>query len=95
MPKRTAEELIAKFSSIVGDRTDDDVVSMMEDIKDSYAEPDPFEPKYNDLLKRYRDRFEASEDVEETNEVPDQGIAHEDIVDEVRDVTFDDLMIDE
>lgn len=89
MAKRTAEELISTFSSIVGDETNEDIVHYMEDLKDSIV-PDPYEEKYNQLLKDYRDRFESAQDVEDSNEHSD--IVHEEAHDEIIDTTIEDLM---
>lgn len=89
MAKRTAEELIASFSSIVGEDTNEDIIHYMEDLKDSIV-PDPYEEKYNQLLKDYRDRFESAQDVEDSNESSD--IVHEEVHDEIIDTTIDDLM---
>lgn len=92
MSKRTAEELISKVSSIVGDETNEDVIDLMEDIKDSIV-PDPFEAKYNELLARYRARFESSDDVENISNNDSPAEADE-VHDQIEDITFDDLMED-
>lgn len=89
MARKTAEELISSFSSIVGEDTNEDILNFMGDLKDSIV-PDPYEEKYNNLLKTYRERFESAQDVEQTNEVSDD--IHEDIHDEVVDTTIDDLL---
>ena len=89
MARKTAEELISSFSSIVGEDTNEDILNFMGDLKDSIV-PDPYEEKYNNLLKTYRERFESKQDVEQTNEVSDD--VHEDIHDEVVDTTIEDLL---
>lgn len=89
MARKTAEELISSFSSIVGEDTNEDILNFMGDLKDSIV-PDPYEEKYNNLLKTYRERFESAQDVEQTNEVSDD--VHEDIHDEVVDTTIEDLL---
>lgn len=89
MAKKTAEELISSFSSIVGEDTNEDILNFMGDLKDSIV-VDPYEEKYNSLLKTYRERFESKQDVEQTNEVSDD--VHEDIHDEVVDTTIEDLL---
>lgn len=89
MAKRTAEELISSFSSIVGDETNEDIIHYMEDLKDSIV-PDPYEEKYNKLLKDYRDRFESAQDVEGSNESSDT--VHEEAHNEIVDTTIEDLM---
>lgn len=89
MAKRTAEELITTFSSIVGDDTNEDIVHYMEDLKDSIV-PDPYEEKYNQLLRDYRDRFESAPNVEDSNEHSDH--EHKKEHDEIIDTTIEDLM---
>ena len=89
MAKKTVEELISSFSSIVGEDTNEDILNFMGDLKDSIV-PDPYEEKYNNLLKTYRERFESAQDVEQTNVVSDE--FHEDIHDEVVDTTIEDLL---
>ena len=94
MAKKTAQELISQFSSIVGEETTPEIVEMMEDIKDS-IEPDPYEAKYNeqvaaynDLLTQYRERFESGSDVEDKNETK---IEESEVHDSIMDITFEDL----
>lgn len=82
MAKKTAEELISSFSSIVGEDTNEDILAFMGDLRDSIV-PDPYEEKYNNLLKTYRERFESKQDVDQTDE---------DIYDEVVDTTIEDLL---
>lgn len=98
MAKKTASELISQFSSIVGENTTPEVVEMMEDIKDS-IEPDPFEEMYNqkvaeydELLTKYRDRFESGSDVEDKNETI---VESEEVHDKIEDITFEDLLVDD
>lgn len=98
MSKKTASELISQFSSIVGEDTTPEVVAMMEDIKDS-VEPDPFEEKYNqkvaeydELLTKYRERFESGSDVEDKNETI---VESEEVHDKIEDITFEDLLVDD
>jgi len=89
MAKKSASELISSFSNIVGENTNEDIIGFMKDIEDSIV-VDPYEEKYNQLLKDYRERFESAQDVEDSNESSD--IVHEEVHDEIIDTTIDDLM---
>lgn len=89
MSKKSASELISSFSNIVGEDTNEDIIEFMKDIEDSIV-VDPYEEKYNRLLKDYRDRFESAQDVEDSNESSET--VHEEVHDEIIDTTIDDLM---
>lgn len=89
MAKKSASELISSFSNIVGEDTNEDIIEFMKDIEDSIV-VDPYEEKYNRLLKDYRDRFESAQDVEDSNESSET--VHEEVHDEIIDTTIDDLM---
>jgi hypothetical protein len=89
MAKKSASELISSFSNIVGEDTNEDIIEFMKDIEDSIV-VDPYEEKYNQLLKDYRDRFESAQDVEGSNESSET--VHEEVHDEIIDTTIDDLM---
>ena len=89
MAKKSASELISSFSNIVGEDTNEDIIEFMKDIEDSIV-VDPYEEKYNQLLKDYRDRFESAQNVEDSNESSDT--VHEEVHDEIIDTTIDDLM---
>lgn len=89
MAKKSASELISSFSNIVGEDTNEDIIEFMKDIEDSIV-VDPYEEKYNQLLKDYRDRFESAQDVEDSNESSET--VHEEVHDEIIDTTIDDLM---
>lgn len=90
--KRTKEELLRSFGEIVGERNDESVIGFMEDISDSYdmeTPTDEYRVKYEDLLKRYRDRFYSKEEYEtETVEKPDE---MKDVVTEYENTTYDDI----
>lgn len=69
MPKKTKEELLHQFKSIIGDNTSDEVVSFLEDFNDSYGKDvTDLEVKVAELeakakeiedswRKKYTDRF--------------------------------------
>ncbi len=90
--KRTKEELLRSFGEIVGERNDESVIGFMEDISDSYnmeTPTDEYRVKYEDLLKRYRDRFYSKEEYEtETVEKPDE---MKDVITEYENTTYDDI----
>lgn len=94
--KRTVDELLKSFGEIVGDRNDESVIGFMEDISDSYimeTPTDEYRVKYEELLKRYRDRFYSKEEREtETVEKPDE---MKDVVDDYEKTTYDDIMREE
>lgn len=89
------DSLIQHFNNIVGDSTDDNVLTFLEDFNDTI---DNYETLSNDNAnwkkkyeendtewrKRYKDRF-MNKEVEETS------IMTEDIEDESKPKTFDDL----
>lgn len=90
--KRTKDELLRSFGEIVGERNDESVIGFMEDISDSYnteTPTDEYRVKYEDLLKRYRDRFYSKEEYDtETVEKPDE---MKDTVTEYEQTTYDDI----
>lgn len=61
--KRNKEELLEIVKKYIGDRNDEDTLSLIEDISDSYTDPPPEDwgAKYKALdeewRRRYRDRF--------------------------------------
>lgn len=59
MAKRTREELMEKINKYIGDRTDEETLSLLEDISDSFNPEDAvnWEEKYNELAGRYKARF--------------------------------------
>lgn len=70
MAKRTLEELQEKYKSIIGENTSDDALSFLEDITDSYSQPEvDWEAKYNEndamWRQKYRDRFFSDMPVEQ------------------------------
>lgn len=72
MARLTQEEFMSKLKTIIGDRTDDEAISFIEDCKDTISEDkDDWKSKYDDLLKekneldktwrqKYTDRFFSS-----------------------------------
>lgn len=59
MAIRTREELIEIINKYIGDRTDEESLSLLEDVSDSFNPADTvnWEEKYNELAGRYRARF--------------------------------------
>lgn len=82
MAKLTQKEILEKAKSIIGDRTDDDALSFLEDISDTISDSgdDDWKSKYEaeveakkqldlDWRKKYSDRFFATDSTnkDETN----------------------------
>ena len=73
MARLTQTEFMNKLKSIIGDRTDDEAISFIEDCKDTITDDkDDWQKKYNDAIKekdeldkewrkKYTDRFFASD----------------------------------
>lgn len=84
MAKLSRDELIEELKAYTGDRTDDETLKLIEDVSDSTEVDDSaedWEGKYNDLAKKYKDRFSgATEEVkEEVKEEPKEETDSEDI----------------
>ena len=92
MPKLERDAFMERIKAIVGDATDDDALSFIADMTDTYdglAKPSDWEEKYNTehaaheaLRKEYRDRFFSGNAGDPPPE-PDKPGAEE--------ITFDDL----
>ena len=73
MAKLTQKEFMDKLKVFIGDRTDDDAISFIEDCKDTITDDkDDWQQKYNDVVKekdeldkdwrkKYTDRFFSSD----------------------------------
>lgn len=58
--KKTPEELIAAVKALVGERNDDAVIALIEDISDSFVEDtEDWKAKYYELDKLWRDKYIA------------------------------------
>lgn len=73
MAKKTAEEIIAKYKEIIGDRDDDEAIGFLEDLSDSYTvDTEDWKAKYEqndrDWRQKYMDRFTTPKDELEQNE---------------------------
>ncbi len=62
---RTKEEIVNRISGLLGDRTDDEALGVLEDIADTmdvYADAEDWRKKYEDndseWRRKYRERFE-------------------------------------
>ena len=95
MAKLERDAFMERIRAIVGEATDDDVLSFIADMTDTYdglAQPSEWEERYNAehaaheaLRKEYRDRF-FSGSSEQPPDEPDKPGAEE--------ITFDDLFIE-
>lgn len=92
MAVRTRDELITAVNTIIGETPDDNGLSLLEDISDTFASYDDTEDwktKYeeNDAewRKRYKERFEGKEVIVEENEddEPKEKAKFEDLFKEV------------
>lgn len=79
MAVRTRDELITAVNTIIGKTPDDNGLSLLEDISDtfeSYDDTEDWKTKYeeNDAewRKRYKERFEGKKDIVEENEGEDK-----------------------
>lgn len=56
---KTKEEIIESINKLIPEGSED--LTILEDVSDTFdsmkVERDPYEDKYNDLLKKYRERF--------------------------------------
>lgn len=95
MAKLSRDELIEELKAYTGDRTDDETLKLIEDVSDSTESEDSedWEGKYNDLAKKYKDRFSgSSEEVkEEVKDEPKEETEESD----AEDIQIDDLFEDE
>lgn len=71
MAKLSKEDLLTRVNE--SGMTDDEKISFMEDITDSFVEPDTSEldklkAEYEDLKEKYKARFLSSEEVKEVKE---------------------------
>lgn len=79
MARLTQSEFMAKLKTFIGDRTDDDAISFIEDCKDTITDDkDDWKQKYDDVVKekeeldktwrqKYTERFFSSDSHNETN----------------------------
>jgi hypothetical protein len=78
MARLTQSEFMAKLKTFIGDRTDDDAISFIEDCKDTITDDkDEWKQKYDDVVKekeeldktwrqKYTERFFSSDSHNET-----------------------------
>lgn len=93
MPKLERDAFMERIKAIVGDATDDDALSFIADMTDTYdglAQPSDWEEKYNAehaaheaLRKEYKDRFFSGGTNGQPDPEPDKPGAEE--------ITYEDL----
>ena len=93
MPKLERDAFMERIKAIVGEATDDDALSFIADMTDTYdglAQPSDWEEKYNAehvaheaLRKEYRDRFFSGGGTPPDGSEPDKPGAEE--------ITYEDL----
>lgn len=88
--KLSREEFLKELKEYTGDRTDDATLKFVEDASDSWtdSDPDDWEGKYNDLAKKYKDRFSETVVEKDPEEKDDEEEKKEKI-------TIDDLFKEE
>lgn len=79
------EELLTKVKSYIGERTDDESISLIEDITDSFEEStdnseeiDRLKSENEDLRRKYIERFTVS-DLQETGKEPVEMNSYDDL----------------
>lgn len=77
MARLKKDELLAELKTYTGERTDDETLKLIEDVSDSIdadgdgtADIEELQKKYEDLAKKYKDRF--------TDPAPAEGVKTED-----------------
>ena len=93
MPKLERDAFMERIKAIVGEATDDDALSFIADMTDTYdglAQPSDWEEKYNAehaaheaLRKEYKDRFFSGGTTSQADPEPDKPGAEE--------ITYEDL----
>ena len=100
MAVRTRDEILAAIRSRLGDDTSDDVLTIIEDIDDTFKDyetraGEDWKSKYDELdahwRKRYRDRFFQKADNEETTPEKVKDDNEEDLKEESEVKDFDEL----
>lgn len=83
--KLSKEELLTKVKGYIGERTDDESISLIEDITDSFEEPtdnseeiDRLKSENEDLRRKYIERFTVS-DLDDTSEEPVEMNSYDDL----------------
>lgn len=93
MAVRTRDELITAVNAIIGETPDDNGLSLLEDISDTFAihnDTEDWKTKYeeNDAewRRRYRERFEGKEVVveEKEDDAPKEKTKFEELFEEVK-----------
>lgn len=81
MAKRTKEELLASFKTVVGDNTTDEALALLDDISDTYDglsenSGEDWKKKFEDNDKawraKYRERFFRGKDDDEEDEYEEE-----------------------
>lgn len=81
MAVRPREEILSAVRGLLGDRTDDEAVALLEDLSDTYADRqqtdgEDWKKKYEDndaeWRKRYTDRFYGADNTCETILLPQE-----------------------
>lgn len=103
MAKLKKDELLAELKTYTGERTDDETLKLIEDVSDSIdadgdgkADIDELQKKYDDLAKKYKDRFTDPAPAEEEKTEEKEEVEEDPTIDEMGDgVKIEDLFEDE
>ena len=94
MAKLSKDVLLERVKNYVGDRTDDETLTLIEDISDSMdsADADEWKQKYKENDKMWRDKYISRFFEKNDDEIKDPTIEDDDEEDEVKVyLTFEDL----
>lgn len=59
MAKRNREELIADFTAYAGERNDDETLTFMENLSDSFPDGEDWKAKYEENDRAWRERYRS------------------------------------
>lgn len=74
----TKEEIMNRLNSVIGGRTDDDAIHLIEDVTDTLGdletrttETDKYKNLYDEQVKKYKDRFFITDTKSGGNQTPE------------------------
>lgn len=93
-------DFLERLKTIVGENTDEETISLVEDFTDTYNDLEEksnnkayeeLEAKYNDLSKKYKERFFSTEPTTKTEPKTDIPTPEEDKPEPAETIKFEDL----
>ena len=93
MAKKSKEELLQQIIEYIGEDTKDSALALLEDVQDSFAQPDvDWEKKYQENDKEWREKYKARfAGKQEPVNIIDPATNQNGDVDRPEDITIDDL----